>query len=142
MKKRNIKRKIQGYVFGVAAVIGALITAVMAISSFVLTDHVILDTSKQMVKASSQNVASNLHLLVDRIITISLTEEKLSGSGPLKEKEEILAGKKETIEFVWLAVYGEDGNKLYGDNKAPESIAGEKYYSYLTATNSTVIGEP
>ena len=142
MKKRNIKRKIQGYVFGVAAVIGALITAVMAISSFVLTDHVILDTSKQMVKASSQNVASNLHLLVDRIITISLTEEKLSGSGPLKEKEEILAGKKETIEFVWLAVYGGDGNKLYGDSKAPESIAGEKYYSYLTATNSTVIGEP
>ncbi len=74
----------------------------------------------------------------------SLSQEPVftDGSYDTAAKLDCLNNTKLQIEFVWLSAYDLSGQKLYGDDNAPDSIAGEEYYSYLTETENPVIGEP
>lgn len=141
-KKKTMKQKIVSYVMHVSILLGIVLTIIMIVNSFVSTSSILLDNLQIMAKTSSQNVSSNLHLLTDRMASLSLENTLLDESASIQEKQEVLDERKTRIEFVWLAVYDLDGQKLYGDDEAPDSIAEEKYYTYLTTTNNISIGEP
>lgn len=141
-KKKTMKQKIVSYVMGVSILLGIVLTATMIVNSFVSTNSILLDNLQMMAKTSSQNVSSNLHLLTDRMANLSLEKTLLDDSASIKEKQAVLDERKTRIEFVWLAVYDLEGQKLYGDDIAPDSIAEEKYYTYLTKTSNISIGEP
>ncbi len=142
LETNSIKQKVMLYVTGVAVVMGVILTIIMIVSSFILTDRVLLDTLQMMAKTSSNNVSSNLHLLTDRIANISVDAGLTSSTLSIQEKSDVLKDKETRIEFVWLAVYDADGNKLYGDDNAPASIAQEKHFKMISQTANLVIGEP
>ncbi len=137
----SIKQKVMQYVTGVAIAMGVFLTIIMIVSSFILTDRVLLDTLQMMAKTSSNNVSSNLHLLTDRMANISVEAGLTSDTLSVQEKNDILAEKTSRIEFVWLAAYDTEGNKLFGDEAAPASVAQEKYYRMMSQTANLVIGE-
>lgn len=141
-KKKTMKQKIVSYVMSVSILLGVVLTIIMIINSLVSTSSILSDNLQMMAKTSSQNVSSNLHLLTDRMANLSLEKALLDESAGIKEKQEVLDERKTRIEFVWLAVYDLEGQKLYGDDAAPDSIADEKYYTYLTKTSNISIGEP
>lgn len=141
-KKKTIKQIIVFYVMSVSIILGVLLTLVMIISSFVSTDSILLENLQTMAKTSSQNVSSNLHLLTDRMANLALEDILTDQEAPNEEKQKVLEERESRIEFVWLGGYDLSGQKLYGDETAPESIAEEKYYTYLTKTNNIVIDEP
>lgn len=141
-KKKTMKQKIVSYVMSVSILLGVVLTIIMIINSFVSTSSILSDNLQMMAKTSSQNVSSNLHLLTDRMANLSLEKALLDESASIQEKQEVLDERKTRIEFVWLAVYDLEGQKLYGDAIAPDSIADEKYYTYLTKTSNISIGEP
>jgi len=143
MKKlHNIQQKIIFYVMSVSILIAVLITAIMSIGSIRSTNSVLLDNMQITARIASQNISSNLHLLTERIYNLSHEQILLDNTDDDASKQALLDDTKEQIEFVWLAAYTPDGQKLYGDALAPDSIASTKYYSYLTQTGNIVIGEP
>lgn len=141
-KKKTMKQKIVSYVMRVSILLGVVLTIIMIVNSFVSTSSILSDNLQMMAKTSSQNVSSNLHLLTDRMANLALEKTLLDESADIEEKQEVLDERKTRIEFVWLAVYDLDGQKLYGDDIAPASIADEKYYTYLTKTSNISISEP
>ncbi len=140
--RKTMKQKIILYVMGASIILGVLLTLVMIISSFVSTNAILLDNLQMMTKTSSQNVSSNLHLLTDRMANLTLESTLSDPTADNTAKQKILDERKTRIEFVWLAAYDANGNKLFGDSSAPASIAEESYYQDIAETNNITIGEP
>lgn len=141
-KKKTIKQIIVFYVMSVSITLGTLLTVVMIISSFVSTDSILLENLQMTAKTSSQNVSANLHLLTDRMANLALEDVLTEPGASKEEKQKVLDERESRIEFMWLGGYDLSGQKLYGDETAPESIAEEKIYTYLAKTNNIVIDEP
>ncbi len=143
MKKNyTLKHKIIIYVMVVSISLAILITGIMSAGSIYSTNSIFLDNMKISARIASQSISSNLHLLSERIYNISI-EQIFSDNTVAKEKKQIRIDEiKSQIEFVWLSVYDLSGQKLYGDELAPDSIKNTKYFSYLKETENTTIGEP
>ncbi len=140
-KFHNIKKKIIFFVMAVSIFLAVCLTTVMSVSSIRATNNVMLDNMQVTARIAAQNISSNLHLLTERMYNLS-NEEVLTSSSDDAQKQAVLDEAKLQIEFVWLSAYDLSGQKLYGDDMAPESIADTKYYDYLTQTGNLVIGEP
>lgn len=125
----------------VSIFLAVCLTTVMSVSSIRATNNVMLDNMQVTARIAAQNISSNLHLLTERMYNLS-NEEVLTSSSDDAQKQAVLDEAKLQIEFVWLSAYDLSGQKLYGDDMAPESIADTKYYDYLTQTGNLVIGEP
>lgn len=138
----NLKQKIIFYVMSVAILVALLITTIMSVSSVRSTNKVLLDNLQITARIASQNLSSNLHLLTERMYNLSSDPVLLDTASSESEKQDLLDATKLQIEFVWLAAYDSSGQKLYGDDSAPDSISSAKYYSLLTQTGNIVIGEP
>lgn len=143
MKKfHNMKQKIIFYVMSVAILLAILISTIMSIGNIRSTNTTLLDNMQTTARIASQSISSNLHLLTERMYNLSKETVFTDGTSSDKEKQQCLDNTKLQIEFVWLSAYGLDGQKLFGDDNAPASIAEQNYYSYLSETNSLVIGDP
>ncbi|MCI8453427.1 MAG: methyl-accepting chemotaxis protein [Lachnospiraceae bacterium] len=143
MKKyRNLKHKIIVYVMSVSIFLSVLITAIMAVGSVRSTNEILLDNMQITARIAAQNISSNLHLLTERIFNLSYEDLFADPFASPEEKTALMDETELLIEFVWLAAYDSSGNKLYGDEIAPSSIADTKDFSYMTQTGSIVIGEP
>lgn len=138
----NLKDKIIFYVMTVSILLAVLITVIMSIGNIRSTNTVMLDNMQITARIASQNISSNLHLLTERMYNLSQEQVFLDSAVSVDDKDARLDEVKLEIEFVWLAAYDVSGNKLYGEEIAPASIADTEYYSHLTETGNIVIGEP
>ncbi len=143
MKKfRTLNHKIIFYVMFVSICLALLITVIMSFGSIRSTNVILLDNMRITARIASQNISSNLHLLTERMYTLSSEDTFLSESVTKEQKEARIDEAETLIEFVWLAAYDTSGHKLYGDETAPDSVADTGYYAQIEKTGSTVIGEP
>ncbi|WWR16771.1 methyl-accepting chemotaxis protein [Lachnospiraceae bacterium JLR.KK008] len=126
----------------VSILLAALITITMAVGTIHSANTILLDNMQITTRIASQSISSNLHLLTERMFNLSAESVFSDPSVPAEQKQARIDEIQTLIEFVWIAAYDPSGQKLYGDDLAPASIADTKYYSYLTQTQSTVIGEP
>lgn len=141
-QKRSIKQIIIRYVTTMSVSLGAALILLMVVASMVSTSSVLYDDLQIIARISAQNIGSNLHLLADRMDNLVQKSEWSDVNTPLEVKQELINESKERIEFVWIAAYDISGSKLYGDDAAPQSIAGKEYYEYLTVTGNITIGSP
>lgn len=141
-RNRTIKQKIVGYVVSLVFILVLLFTVVMVVSSLISTKVLLLDNMQMMAKISSQNISANLHLLTDRMANLALEEVLVDDTAGQEEKQAVLDERKRRIEFVWLAAYNEQGEKLFGDEKAPASASGIGCFENMRQTNNVTIGEP
>ncbi len=141
-KFHTIKQKIIFYVMAVAIFQVVTISVVMSIGNIRSTNATLLDNMQTTARIASQSISSNLHLLTERMYNLSRETVFTDAASSDREKQDCLDQTKLQIEFVWLAAYGTDGSKQFGDSSAPESIADQKYYSHLTNTGNLVIGDP
>lgn len=143
MKKMyNLKQLIIFYVMSSSILLAILLTINMAVASIRSTDDLFLENIQATARIASQNISSNLHLLTERMFSISEKYVFKNASATEEEKIDIIDKTKQQIEFVWLSAYDCNGQKLYGDDMAPDSIADTLCYSYLTQTSNIVIGDP
>lgn len=143
MKKfHNIKQKIIFYVMAVAIFQVLVVSVIMCAGNIRSTNNSLLDNMQTTARIASQSISSNLHLLCERMYNLS-RETALADPASLdQDKQVCLNNAKLQIEFVWLAAYDPDGQKLYGDDHAPSSITDQNYYSLLKETGNIVIGDP
>ncbi len=143
MKKfHNIKQKIIFYVMSVAVFQSVVISVIMCAGNIRSTNTTLLDNMQTTARIASQSISSNLHLLCERMYNLSreivFTDPAYSDSDRL----DCLDTARLQIEFVWLAAYDMNGQKLYGDDLAPSAITDQTCYSLLKETGNTVIGDP
>ncbi|MDE7330729.1 MAG: hypothetical protein K2O16_00590 [Lachnospiraceae bacterium] len=141
-KHQNLKHKITFYVMSASIIITILITKIMYSGSVRSTDATVLDNMQITARISAQNISSNLHLLTERMYNFSTESVFLDASVSNREKLERINAIKLQLEFVWLSAYDVSGQKLYGDDSAPDSISSAKYFSQMEQTQNLVIGEP
>lgn len=143
MKKfHNIRQKIFFYVMSVSVLLAILITTIMSVGQIRSTDATLLNNMQVTARIASLGISSNLHLLTERMYSLSQDTVFTDGQSSQEEKHKRLSDAKLQIEFVWLSAYDLSGSKLYGDSNAPDSIAGQKYFSLLSETGNLAIGEP
>lgn len=143
MKKQNtLKHKIIFYVMSVAILLAVLITVNMSVGSVISTNRVLLENMQITTRIASQSISSNLHLLTERMYNLSAETVFADPLASEAQKVARMEEMKQQIEFVWLAAYDTSGQKLYGDETAPDSIRDTGYFEYLLQTGSIVIGDP
>lgn len=141
-KKKSMKAVIVSYVTWIMAALGVVLTIIVIAACLSSTVSVLKDNLRMTVKTSSQNISSNLHLLTDRLDSLAQEEALRDPQTTAAEKQEIIDARKQRIEFSWIAGYDTLGNKLFGDEAAPDSIADTSYFENLTLTGNITIGEP
>lgn len=143
MKKyHDLKHKIIFYVMSAAILVTILVTSIMFSGSVRSTDATQLDNMQITARIAAQNISSNLHLLTERMFNFSQENIFFDETFSPEERQEHINAIKLQIEFVWLAGYAPNGQKLYGDASAPDSISDTEYYSMMTQTGNITIGEP
>lgn len=141
-KKRNIKQIIVYYVSLISILLGVILTILMFVTGLYSTSSVLHDSLQITAKISSQNVSSNLHLLADRMDALAREDILTDPTTSDEARKQLMDQWEERIEFVWIAAFDTAGNRLYGDESAPSSIADRQYYQYLKDTNNLTIGAP
>lgn len=142
LKLQSLKQKIIFYVMTVSVLVAVLIVTIMSVGSIRSTNTVLLENIQITARIASQGISSNLHLLTERMYNLSSDRTLLDSSASAADKQARLDAVKLEIEFVWLSAYDTSGQKLYGDEIAPPSIADTGYFSDLLQTGNIVIGEP
>ncbi len=141
-KFHKIKRKIMFCVMSVAILLSVLITVIMSAGNISSTNMTLLDNMQTTARIASQSISSNLHLLTERMYNLSREAVFNDPDQSDAARQKCLDEAKLQIEFVWLCAYDLSGNKLYGDESAPDSIAGQNYFTHLAETENIVIGDP
>lgn len=141
-KYHTMKQKIIFYVMAVAVNLAVVISIIMSIGNIRSTNATLTDNMQTTARIASQSISSNLHLLTERIYNLSRETVFTDAASTDKDRQSCIAKAKLQIEFVWLCAYDPNGAKLFGDDAAPSSIAGETYFTHLTQTGNTVISDP
>ena len=141
-EKKSIKQIIVFYVTSISVTLGIVLILLMVIMGLLSTSSVLRDSLQVTARTAAQNFSSNLHMLADRIDNIAQEKVLADQMASDNDKQLLLDNQKLRIEFVWIAVYGLSGDKMYGDDTAPSSIDGTEYFQYLSGTDNIVIGKP
>ncbi len=141
-EKKSIKQIIVFYVTSISVTLGIVLILLMIITGLFSTSSVLRDSLQVTARTAAQNFSSNLHMLADRIDNIAQENVLADQMASDNDKQLLLDNQKLRIEFVWIAVYGLSGDKMYGDDIAPASIDGTEYFQYLYGTDNIVIGKP
>lgn len=141
-EKKSIKQIIVFYVTSISVTLGIVLILLMIITGLFSTSSVLRDSLQVTARTAAQNFSSNLHMLADRIDNIAQENVLADQMTSDNDKQLLLDKQKLRIEFVWIAVYGLSGDKMYGDDTAPSSIDGTEYFQYLSGTDNIVIGKP
>ena len=141
-EKKSIKQIIVFYVTSISVTLGIVLILLMIITGLCSTSSVLRDSLQVTARTAAQNFSSNLHMLADRIDNIAQENVLADQMASDNDKQLLLDNQKLRIEFVWIAVYGLSGDKMYGDDTAPSSIDGTEYFQYLSGTDNIVIGKP
>ena len=141
-EKKSIKQIIVFYVTSISVTLGIVLILLMVIMGLLSTSSVLRESLQVTARTAAQNFSSNLHMLADRIDNIAQENVLADQMASDNDKQLLLDNQKLRIEFVWIAVYGLSGDKMYGDDTAPSSIDGTEYFQYLSGTDNIVIGKP
>lgn len=140
-RKRSIKSKIMfTTISGVLCV--AICTAgvtMYGISS--LTNTLAEGLLKPLTKISSQTVEGNLHMLADRIFSISDNKVLSDSNATIEQKQQALTDFSSGIEFVWLSLYTTDGRYYCGDSNSPKDISNTALFQGVKATENLMVSD-
>lgn len=141
VRKRSIKTKIMS-----TAIIGVLCVAVftgvvMTFGIHTLTHSLTERLLKPLTRISSQTVEGNLHMLADRIFTVSDNEILRSEYTTLEQKQQVLTDFSSGIEFVWLSLYTSDGKFYCGAENSPKDISNTELFQGMKETENLVVND-
>ena len=140
-RKKSIKAKIM-----FTAISGVLCVAIFTawvtmygISS--LTNALSEELLEHLTKISSQTVEGNLHMLADRIFSISDNKVLSDSNATIEQKQQALTEFSSGIEFVWLSLYTTDGKYYCGDSSSPKDISNTALFQGIKATENLMVSD-
>ncbi len=140
-KRRNIKVKIMATVMAGVLCLAVMTSAVLLYGTNTLTNTLAQDLLLPLTKISSKTVEGNLHMLADRIFSVSDNKTLSSSESTIEEKKQVLTEFSSGIEFVWLSLYTTDGNFYCGADNSPQNISDTALFQNMTETENLAIGD-
>ena len=140
-KRRNIKVKIMATVMAGVLCLAVMTSAVLLYGTNTLTNTLSQDLLLPLTKISSKTVEGNLHMLADRIFSVSDNKTLSSSESTMEEKKQVLTEFSSGIEFVWLSLYTTDGNFYCGADNSPQNISDTALFQNMTETENLAIGD-
>ncbi|NDO46383.1 methyl-accepting chemotaxis protein [Clostridium sp. MD294] len=141
VRKRSIKTKIMSIsIIGVLCVtvfMGVIMTYGIHTLTHSLTERLL----KPLTRISSQTVEGNLHMLADRIFTVSDNEILCSEYTTLEQKQQVLTDFSAGIEFVWLSLYTSDGKFYCGAENSPKDLSNTELFKGMKETGNLVVSD-
>jgi len=141
MNLKGIRRKIILNTLIVTIIISVVTTIVLSVSAMSLTNLTLMETLMPFAKTASKSIESSLHIMADRIFMIGENHELTSEEATLEEKHQVLDKATSGIEFVWLALYTQDGRLYTGNGNSPSDISGGELFKRMQETQNLVIGD-
>ncbi|MSS09411.1 HAMP domain-containing protein [Clostridium sp. WB02_MRS01] len=141
MNLKGIRRKIILNTLIVTIIISVVTTIVLSVSAMSLTNLTLMETLMPFAKTASKSIESSLHIMADRIFMIGENHELISEEATLEEKHQVLDKATSGIEFVWLALYTQDGRLYTGNGNSPSDISGGELFKRMQETQNLVIGD-
>lgn len=137
----GIRRKIIQNTLFVTITISIVTTTILSISTMQLTNATLRGTIMPFAKTASESIESNLHIMADRIFMIAENPALTSREATREQRQEILDHATSGIEFVWLALYTQDGKLYTGNGQSPGDISGDPLYQMMRDTENLVIND-
>ncbi|MDR0651871.1 MAG: response regulator, partial [Synergistaceae bacterium] len=139
--KNSITYRILLIVIASTITIAAGLVAVMTVFMYSMTNNILLSITRPIAKTASDSTSNNLHVMADRFLFIKEDGIFHSNSASTAEKQEVLDGIMDGIEFVWLGLYDHKGNLVTGSAGCPRSITETHAYSMMIETNNLAIDD-
>lgn len=141
--KKGIRRKILTSTIAVTIILALVLVGVMMYFMSTSASSILKETLMPIAKTSAQSVEGNLHILSDRLLLTKDNEILSSPKTSLKQKQSVLDRTMSGIEFVWLAIYDNQGNLLTGSSASPKTLIQEDItlYDDIIATENLVIND-
>lgn len=141
MKLKGIRQKIILNTLVVIVIISVVTTIVLSVSAMSLTNVTLMETLTPFAKTASKSIESNLHIMADRIFMIGENQALSSEESTPEEKQQVLDKAASGIEFVWLALYGQDGKLYTGRESSPADISDRPLFKMMQETKNLTIGD-
>ena len=140
--KRSIRFKVM--TMTTAAVIGVMLvsTAILRNSMGRLTESILVDVLQPMAKQSAKAVASDIHLMADRMMSLASDERITERQNNQSDMAALLEHARNTYEFYGIGVYDTQGNALAVNGHTYESLADASWYDLLAQTDNLTIADP
>ncbi len=140
--KRSIRFKVM--TMTTAAIIGVMLvsTGILRNSMQHLTESILVDVLQPMAKQSAKAVASDIHLMADRMMSLA-SDERLTGQqNGQNEMADLLEYARNTYEFYGIGVYDTQGNVLAENGDSFENLTDAAWYNLLKTTDNLTIADP
>lgn len=140
--KRSIRAKIM--FITTVIVIGVMVVCGLTLhfSMQNLTESIFVDMLQPMAVQSAEAVESNIHLMVDRMISLA-SDNQLTSPQTTKEREKkMLQDTRNLYEFYGLGLYDKEGKLLVADGDIYGDISGEEWFALLKDTDNLTIADP
>ncbi len=141
MKLKGIRQKIILNTLVVIVIISVVTTIVLSVSAMSLTNVTLMETLTPFAKTASKSIESNLHIMADRIFMIGENQALSSEETTPEEKQQVLDKAASGIEFVWLALYKQDGKLYTGEENSPADISDQAFFKMMQETKNLTIGD-
>lgn len=139
--KSSINKKIVANTVAIIVILAGILVVVMGMAMKELTERILNNVLPSTVKAASQSIEGNIHLLADRIFMIGEKEFIVRPDSTREQKKEVLDKVQSEIEFLWLGLYNADGSLYLGEDGCPGSIADRVIFPLLEETQNLVIDD-
>ena len=141
--KTSLNRQILGNTIGSLFLLVSVCCIIMIFSMQNLTNNILLDNLQPLARESAKTLEANLHLLADRLISIS-GDSRLTAPSSQENAEAsrqtLLNETKEVYELHTIALYDKNGSLIQGDEVSPKTLD-NNFFSVLQETNNLTISE-
>lgn len=140
-RKKYIKTKIMSIAITGVLCVAVFTICVMLYGINALTNTLAEELLKPLTKISSQTVEGNLHMLADRIFSVSDNKVLSDLNATSEQKQQVLTEFCSGIEFVWLSLYTPDGKLYCGSENSPKDISNTQLFQGMVQTENLVVND-
>ena len=141
--RRGIRRKILTNTIVIIVLVALVLVGLMTFFMSLSAGSILKETLQPIAKTAAQSVEGNLHILADRIF-LTRDNEIISDLNTTKQQNQaVLDRTMSGIEFVWLALYDDEGKLETGSEGSLPSLTDQDLtlYDEIMETKNLVIND-
>lgn len=140
--KRSIRLKVMAMTSIIVIVIMLVCTNIFRISMGNLTRSILLDVLQPMAQQSAKAVASDIHLMADRMMSLASDSRLTESADGQNNMSAVLENARNTYEFYGIGLYDRKGTPIAVNGDIYSSLSSEEWFELLTESDNMTISDP
>lgn len=140
--RKSIRLKIMTMTTIIVICVMMVCTGILQYSMRNLTESILLDVLQPMAGQSAKAVASDIHLMADRMMGLASDNRVAKEDAKPKGMASLLQHARNTYEFYGIGIYDTDGNALAVEGDCYGSLSEMEWFGLLQETDNLTISDP